>query len=86
MLSDKVYKVQARWDEDGQVWWAESDVIPGLVAEADTFEELVGVVHGLAPDLLELNGSKPKKGVELPIQVFAERMTRVRIASYPICG
>jgi len=81
MLSDKVYKVQTRWDEDGQVWWAESDDIPGLVAEADTFEELVDVVHGLAPELLELNGPKLKKGLELPIQVIAERMTRVRIAS-----
>ena len=81
MLSDKVFKVQAHWDEDTHVWWAESDDIPGLVAQADTFEELVDVVHGLAPELLELNGLKPKKGLDLPIHVFAERKTHVRIAS-----
>ena len=81
MLSDKVYKVHAQWDDKTSVWWAESDDIPGLVAQADSFEELVDTVHGLAPDLLELNGLKPKKGVDLPIHVIAERMTHVRIAS-----
>jgi len=38
---NKVYEVLARWDGEAGVWVAESDDVPGLVAEADTPDALV---------------------------------------------
>jgi predicted RNase H-like HicB family nuclease len=53
------FEVRAHWDAKAGVWWAESDDIPGLVTEAQSFDELVGNVCALIPDLLELNGVRP---------------------------
>jgi hypothetical protein len=51
----KTFDVCAHWDADAQVWWAESDHIPGLATEATTLEQLEGNVLAIAPDLLKLN-------------------------------
>jgi hypothetical protein len=48
------YKVTAVWDSEAKVFTSTSDV-PGLVIEADTFEEFVSLVEALAPDILEAN-------------------------------
>ncbi|HUY15754.1 MAG TPA: DUF1902 domain-containing protein, partial [Terriglobia bacterium] len=32
----QVYHVQARWDPEAEVWVAESEDVPGLVAEAES--------------------------------------------------
>lgn len=55
-------EVRAHWDDEAKVWWAESDDVPGLVAEAATFDELVENVREVTPDLLELNGVKIEAG------------------------
>lgn len=54
---NKVYEVLARWDGEAGVWVAESDDVPGLVAEADTPEALVAKLRCLIPELLEVNGA-----------------------------
>ncbi len=52
--------VQAHWDEVARVWWADSDDIPGLVTEADTFPDLVQHVRSLAPLAIRENfGREP---------------------------
>jgi predicted RNase H-like HicB family nuclease len=48
-------KVSAHWDDDAKVWWAESDDVIGLVAEAKTLEGLVDDLRDLVPELLTLN-------------------------------
>jgi hypothetical protein len=48
--------VLARWDSDASVWVAESEDIPGLVAEADSPNNLALKLRILVPELLELNG------------------------------
>ena len=45
------YLVKARWDEDAQVFWSDSD-IKGLHIEAATLEEFEELVGELAPDLV----------------------------------
>lgn len=52
----RVYSVQARWDSEGGVWVAESDDVPGLVAEAESPNVLARKLRVLIPELLELNG------------------------------
>lgn len=45
--------VQAHWDEDARVWWADSDDIPGLVTEAETLRGLMRNIHSLAYELFQ---------------------------------
>ncbi len=52
-----VYHVQARWDSEGGVWVAESEDVPGLVAEAESPNALAKKLRVLIPELLELNGA-----------------------------
>ena len=42
--------------------------IPGLVIEADTFEEFVALVEDLAPDVLAANEPKAKRPYLFDIQ------------------
>ena len=53
----RVYHIQARWDSEGGVWVAESDDVPGLVAEAESPNALAKKLRVLIPELLELNGA-----------------------------
>jgi predicted RNase H-like HicB family nuclease len=52
----KVYQVLAQWDSEAGAWVAESDDVPGLVAEAESPNLLREKLRVLIPELLELNG------------------------------
>jgi len=52
----QVYHVQARWDPEAGVWVAESEDVPGLVAEAESPNAPAHKLRILIPELLELNG------------------------------
>ena len=54
--SSNVYEIRAQWDSEAGVWVAESDDVPGLVAEADSPNALIQKLTTLIPELLELNG------------------------------
>ena len=47
--------VRAEWDEEGQVWVATSDDVPGLATEERTMELLIEKLRVMIPELLELN-------------------------------
>ncbi len=47
--------IRAFWDGEAGVWVAESEQVPGLVAEAATPRELEAKLKDLVPELLELN-------------------------------
>lgn len=67
--------VKALWDKEAAVWVATSEQVPGLVAEADTAEELEQKLSVMIPELLELNGliqkDNCKKGI--PFHLLQER-------------
>ena len=50
-----IFTVRAHWDADAGVWWAESNEVPGLVAEAAAHDDLVAELKALVPELLALN-------------------------------
>lgn len=52
----EAYEIRAQWDSEACVWVAESEDVPGLVAEADSPNLLVHKLRILIPELLELNG------------------------------
>jgi len=55
----RIYHVEARWDQEGGVWVAESEDVPGLVAEGQSPNVLAAKLRVLIPELLELNGVLP---------------------------
>ncbi len=56
MTRHGVYEIRAQWDSEAGVWVAESDDVPGLVAEAASPNVLIQKLRTLIPELLELNG------------------------------
>ena len=63
----QAFKVTAVWDPEAKVFTSQSD-IPGLVIEADTFEEFVSLVEDLAPEVLAANLPKAKRPYYFDIQ------------------
>lgn len=69
----KVIRIDAVWDEEGSVWVATSDDVPGLVVEAATIEALKDEVCSAVPDLLELNGLNHNTA-KSPIELVSHQM------------
>ena len=68
----RVYNVQARWDSEGGVSVAESEDVPGLVAEAESPNVLARKLRVLIPELLELNGKLEPGGEPIEFVVRFE--------------
>jgi len=66
------YTVNVLWDEEAKVWVATSEDVPGLVTEADTFEELERHIRELVPILLKANRAMP----EPPVRAVPVRLVR----------
>ncbi len=79
----RTYQVEARWDSEAGVWVAESNDIPGLVAEAESMNALVEKVRVLVPELFELNGGlEPgQKVVNVLVRAHHEETAAVPIGS-----
>ncbi len=77
------YHVEARWDSEAGVWVAESDDIPGLVAEGESINALVEKIRILVPELFELNGGlEPgQKAVDVLIRAHHEETASVPVVS-----
>ncbi len=65
----RVYEVGARWDGEANVWVAESEDVPGLVAEAESPNALTRKLQVLIPELLQLNGALPGPGEPVEFRV-----------------
>jgi len=61
------FKVTAVWDHEAKVFTS-SSTIPGLVVEADTFEEFVSLVEALAPEMLAANMPQVKRPYHFDIE------------------
>ena len=68
--------VRAVWDDEGKVWVATSDDLPGLVTEAATVEGLRAKITVMAAELIELNGGTFELP-EIPIHIFTEQTARI---------
>ncbi|VFM99368.1 MAG: protein of unknown function (DUF1902) [Candidatus Kentron sp. G] len=74
MPTGKMIHVKAIWDDEANVWVAESDDIPGLITEASGWERLMEKLRVLIPELLEANGML-EEGTEseIPFHLLGER-------------
>jgi hypothetical protein len=50
-----IYFVRTHYDAQTKRWTASSDDIPGLVTEADSFDDLIEQVSAIAPEMMVLN-------------------------------
>jgi predicted RNase H-like HicB family nuclease len=72
MLSKDI-NVEAFWDEEGHVWVASSNDVPGLITEADTMEHLMQKLKIVIPELLHANGLLNEPGtIDIPIHLFGK--------------
>jgi len=80
---NRTYEVTAHWDTEAAVWVAESEDVPGLVAEAGSPNALVEKLRVLVPELLELNGGLEagEKAVNILVRAHHEETAVVPVAS-----
>jgi predicted RNase H-like HicB family nuclease len=67
------YHINVEWDEEGQVWLATSEDVPGLVTGAETLEALIEKLRLAVPELLEENGLIAPGAEPVPFAITAER-------------
>lgn len=70
-------RIDVLWDGEAAVWVAESEDIPGLIAEAGSMEELIKKLKVLIPELLELNGASTRS--HFPLHIYSERVEAVSL-------
>ncbi len=63
-----VYEILAQWDGEAGVWVAQSEDVPGLVAEADSPNILSQKLRILIPELLELNGVQASRTAKFRVK------------------
>ena len=68
-MNPRQVKITALWDEEAEVWVAESDDVPGLVAEAPSIPALIKRLQVLIPELLDENGYPD--GEDVPFEIDA---------------
>ena len=73
------YVIDVRWDATACVWVATSDTVPGVAVEADTCEEILGVIEDVLPDLFRGNGLECDEGTVSV--VFDTRVETIRLAA-----
>jgi predicted RNase H-like HicB family nuclease len=67
-VEERTYEILAQWDSEAGVWVAESDDVPGLVAEADSPNMLAQKLRILIPEMLELNGVQTEKAARFHVR------------------
>jgi len=74
MSIKKTIHVKAIWDNEAEVWVAESDDVPGLITEAGASDRLIEKLRVLIPELLEANGMLGQDDEsEIPFHLLRER-------------
>jgi predicted RNase H-like HicB family nuclease len=74
----ELIEVQAEWDAEAGVWWAESADLPGLVSEAPTLDALIERVSSVIPDLLAADhGAIPTDSPPLRVTFRINRLVEI---------
>lgn len=73
--------VRAEWDNEAGVWVATSENLPGLVAEAETVENLLRILPDMISDLLEAE-DEGCAGIDVPYEFVASVTRKVRLAGH----
>jgi Domain of unknown function (DUF1902) len=72
--------VKAEWDSEASVWVAQSDDVPGLVAESSSLEKLRPKVLAMISDLIELNNMEVQL-TEIPVHIVTHSLDMMVVTS-----
>ncbi|MDR0882756.1 MAG: DUF1902 domain-containing protein [Candidatus Adiutrix sp.] len=70
-MKKQAASISAAWDEESRVWMATSGDIPGLFAQADTFDELLRLLPELVGELLTADGWAGPGVAPVPLEIMA---------------
>jgi predicted RNase H-like HicB family nuclease len=71
MVEERGLQVIVSHDSDNGVWFVTESDVPGLNAEAESFDALVAIVTELAPELIESNlEAQPEDAAGIPLRVL----------------
>ena len=70
------YTVNLSWDNEADVWVAQSDDIPGLILESGSFDALIERVRFAIPELIELNKTE---NLSPTITFISKRQERIAL-------
>jgi len=78
------FVIEVTWDNQAEVWVAESEDVPGLITEAVSRTHLIDKLAVLIPELLELNQRPvdPDKPLDVTLRFHREaeqREERIRL-------
>jgi len=75
--TDAPIRVEAEYDNEAHVWVADSEDVPGLVAEHANLETLSDMIAELVPLLLSENELiSDEDDLDVPIEIIAYAKTR----------
>lgn len=72
-MNGRIYRIQADWDSEAEVWVATSDDVPGLATEAPTVEVLAEKLRIMIPELLEANELLPSRPDAISFELTSHR-------------
>jgi hypothetical protein len=80
-MSQPLYKIEAIWDREAQVWVAQSNDVPGLATEANDLESLTDKLKIIIPELLQLNDLIYTKHVSnIAFELISYRQESIQVA------
>lgn len=81
-MTQIIYKVEAFWDWEAQVWVATSEDVPGLVTEASTIEILTSKLRKIIPELIQINKLMPPDYVgSITFELTTHRQELIEVTS-----
>lgn len=69
-------QIEVQFDDEAGVWFIKNSSLPGLSAEAATFDQLKAKLPGMIADLIECNGVEIEDDV--PIELIARQTTSAK--------
>ena len=80
-MSQPLYKIEAFWDREAQVWVAQSNDVPELATEANDLESLTDKLKIIIPELLQLNELISTKQVSnIAFELISYRQESIQVA------
>lgn len=80
-LMQMIFKIQAFWDNEAEVWVATSEDVPGLVTEASSIEILTQKLREIIPELIILNGIVTRDYVgSITFELTSHRQELIKVA------
>jgi hypothetical protein len=83
-MTTVTFTIYCQWDDEAKVWFVVESDVPGLAAEAPTFDAMNQLLRNRVPELVELNRPDLTQLAErerAPVELVIHNEHRLRLAS-----